>query len=261
MNRTSRADGASSILLAFAGLAPIVVGAALVSVRGSLLNSNIALIFVIVVVLAAIGGGRAAGALAAITAAASFDFFFTKPYLSVVINDADDVETTMLLLLIGLVVGQLVLVGRRSRRAADDAHEQVARLHRVAELAAHGAPSDSLVRAVAAEVSSALSLRECIFEEPPFGFPLPRLERNGAVASELGSTWYLVGGEFALPPEGVELLVLGGGRQVGRFVCEPEPDVGVSLERRIVALALADQLGAALGPPADPSATRQESPS
>jgi hypothetical protein len=60
----------------------------------------------------------------------------------------------------------------------------------------------------------------------------------------------LVGGEFALPTEGVELVVVGGGRQLGRFVLTPRPDVGVSLDRRVVAVALADQLGAALSPAA-----------
>ena len=53
-------------------------------------------------------------------------------------------------------------------------------------------------------------------------------------------------GEFTLPAEGVEIPVLGRGRQVGRLVLEPEPDVGVSLEERIVAIAISDQLGAAV---------------
>ena len=52
--------------------------------------------------------------------------------------------------------------------------------------------------------------------------------------------------EFALPAEGVELLVLGRGRELGRFVLEPDPNEGASLEERIVAVALSDQLGAAL---------------
>jgi hypothetical protein len=38
--------------------------------------------------------------------------------------------------------------------------------------------------------------------------------------------------------------VLGRGRQLGRFVLVSDPDVGVSLEERTVAVALSDQLGA-----------------
>jgi hypothetical protein len=33
---------------------------------------------------------------------------------------------------------------------------------------------------------------------------------------------------------------------LGRLVLEPEPDVGVSIEERVVAIALSDQLGAVL---------------
>ena len=49
-----------------------------------------------------------------------------------------------------------------------------------------------------------------------------------------------------LPKEGIALPVLGRGEEVGRFVLEPTPGVGASLEERVVAVALADQVGAAL---------------
>jgi hypothetical protein len=44
----------------------------------------------------------------------------------------------------------------------------------------------------------------------------------------------------------VILPVIGNGRTLGHLVMEPEHDVGVSLESRVVAVALADQLGAVL---------------
>ena len=81
------------------------------------------------------------------------------------------------------------------------------------------------------------------FEQPPFGAPLPRLGRNGSIDLPRRR---IVRGEFTLPTEGVEIPVLGRGRQVGRLVLEPEPDVGVSLEERVVAIAISDQLGAAV---------------
>jgi hypothetical protein len=40
--------------------------------------------------------------------------------------------------------------------------------------------------------------------------------------------------------------VLGRGQTFGRLVLEPDPNVGVSIEERVVAVALSDQLGAAL---------------
>jgi len=44
----------------------------------------------------------------------------------------------------------------------------------------------------------------------------------------------------------VALPVVGAGRSLGRFVLIPTPGVGVSKERRLSAVALADQVGAAL---------------
>jgi hypothetical protein len=51
---------------------------------------------------------------------------------------------------------------------------------------------------------------------------------------------------FAFPDTGVELPVLGRGNVLGRFVLVPEPNTSVTLEQRVVAVAIADQVGAAL---------------
>ena len=56
-------------------------------------------------------------------------------------------------------------------------------------------------------------------------------------------------GELELPREGAELPVLARGQQIGRFVLEPRARAGVSLEARMVAVAIADQVGAALTTP------------
>ena len=82
-----------------------------------MLNANVALVLVLVVVLAAVGGGRTAGAVAAVSAALSFNFFHTVPYLTLEIDSADDVETTLLLLAVGLAVGQLASYRRHPVRA------------------------------------------------------------------------------------------------------------------------------------------------
>lgn len=50
-----------------------------------------------------------------------------------------------------------------------------------------------------------------------------------------------------LPPGGAELQVLSRGQPVGRFVLLPAPGGTLSLEQRVVAVALADQVGAVLG--------------
>src|SRR5947207_111469 len=76
----------------------------------------------------------------------------------------------------------------------------------------------------------------------PFHWPLPRLERSGAIeASE--HQWS--SGGYMLPEYGVQLPVLRAGAEVARLVLMGDPEVSVTLEERVVAVALADQLGSA----------------
>jgi K+-sensing histidine kinase KdpD len=110
---------------ALGSLVAIAAAGVLVSVRGTIDNTNIALVMVVVVVAAAAAGGRTAGAVTAVVATMAFDFFHTKPYLSLTIESADDIETTILLLLIGLLVGQLALVGWRRRADATEGRGEV----------------------------------------------------------------------------------------------------------------------------------------
>lgn len=103
---------------AIGGILPILVASLLVLVRGSLSPADLVLIMVLVVVGVAASGDRLAAILAAATAAASFDFFLTKPYGSLRVSSAQDIETTIILLVIGLAVGLAWPTGEpRTRRA------------------------------------------------------------------------------------------------------------------------------------------------
>jgi hypothetical protein len=217
--------------LGLAALGPLVVASLLVTVRDHMARSNAALVFVIVVVLAAALGGRWAGFTAAVISAMSYDFFLTRPYGSLKIDEVED------------IVAEVVVWAHRGHRQKKRGQDEITRLHRVAEQVAAGASAQDVLESVRAELTDLLSLRACTFEQPPFGTPLPRLGRNGSIDIPRRR---IVRGEFTLPAEGVEIPVLGRGRQVGRLVLEPEPDVGVSLEERIVAIAISDQLGAAV---------------
>jgi hypothetical protein len=206
-------------------------------------RSNAALVFVIVVVLAAALGGRWAGVTAAVVSAMSYDFFLTRPYGSLKIDQAEDIVATVLLLIVGVIVGEFVVWAHRGHQQSKRGQEEITRLHRIAEQVASGARAQDVLESVRAALTDLLSLRDCRFEQPPFGTPLPRLGRNGSIDLPRRR---IVRGEFALPAEGVEIPVLGRGRQVGRLVLEPDPDVGVSIEERVVAIAISDQLGAAV---------------
>ena len=232
--------------LVVGGLAPVTVGVALVPVRGHIQNANVALILVVVVVVTAVIGGRAAGACAAVVSALAFTFFHTEPYLRLTIASADDAETTGLLLIVGLLVGHITARAIRAQASADESSLEIRRIHRIAEQATRGATAAEVLEAAQGELVELLTLQACRFEAQPFLRALPRLERAGQLDQRV---WRYRDGGFELSPEGVELPVYGRGQQLGRFVLEPTAGVGASLEQRIVAVAIADQVGAALAAP------------
>jgi Domain of unknown function (DUF4118) len=234
-------DAARAVGLAVAAFGPLLVAGILVPFRDDIASANIVLVFVLVVVLGASVGTRWSGAIGAVIAAMSYDFFFTHPYQSLKIDSSDDIQTTVLLLVIGLIVAELVTFTRRHRAASELRGDEITRLHRVAELVATDSDAEDVVLSVQAELIGLLSLRECWYETPPYTSELPQLERNGAVGGD-HRRW--VGTDYALPDQGLVIPVLGRGREFGRLVLVPDVTIGVSIEERVVAVALADQLGA-----------------
>jgi K+-sensing histidine kinase KdpD len=235
--------------LMIAAFGPLLVAGLLVPFRDDLASANVVLVFVLVVVCGAAVGTRWSGALTAVVAAMSYDFFFTRPYQSLKIDNANDLETTLLLLAIGLIVAELVAFTRRHRAHAASRGDEIQMLRRTAEMVASGTTSDRVLDTVKDELVELLSLVECRYEAAPFTSTLPRIERTGAIE---GAHRRWIAGEFTLPGLGAEIPVAARGQTFGRLVLIPDASVGVSIEERIVAVALVDQLGAALA--ADASA-------
>jgi len=233
-----------SVASALGGLAAIVAAGVLVGVRGTIDNTNIALILVVVVVAAAAGGGRRAGAVTAVVATMAFDFFHTKPYLSLKIDSGDDLETTLLLLVIGLLVGQVALSGRRWGAEALEGRGEVERLYRVAEQAAEAGELDDLVTSVRTELTDLLSLTDCTYQPGPAPSGLPVLSPRGWV--DVGAVHRSTDEGPMLPAEGFVIPLRNRGQVLGHLVCAPAAATGVSFERRRVAVALADCLGLAM---------------
>lgn len=227
--------------------APLAAAAALIPVQSEIGNTNVALVLVAVVVAVATLGRRFAAAVAALSAAAWFDFFHTRPHYSFTINAHDDIVTACVLLVVGLVVGELAVRSRRHRAAAVEGSTDIARIHAVAELAASGEDPDFVIMAVASELTQILALRDCRYElYSPVDKPSARLERNGEVT--LGQFRWGVD-TMGLPTKQVELLVEARGRHLGRFILTPTPGEPIPFDKRLVAIALADQVGAALATP------------
>jgi len=106
-----------------------------------------------------------------------------------------------------------------------------------------GKPSSALIDQVSDQLIHLLSLRACRFEYGVAGLGKPaRLERNGQVT--VGNRAWDTEHD-GLPTE-TELLVEAGGILQGRFLFRPEPTSRPTLEQRLVAMAPAEQVGAAI---------------
>jgi len=230
------------ILLA-AVAAPVAVASALIPWRVGLDTADGAMVLVVVIVAVASTGRRGAAFLSALVAALSFDYFLTYPYDSFRITRHSDFVTELLLLVVGLAVGDLAARGRAHRTAASQSRHEVAQLHAVTELAASGQEPAVLIAAATEELEGLLYLRGCRFTRHPSAAISARLTPNGevTVGHESWSTQ-----DLGLPTHGVDLSVRGGGWLLGHFLLTPTPGKPISHERLLVAVAIADQVGAAL---------------
>jgi K+-sensing histidine kinase KdpD len=222
---------------------PVAVALLLVPSRGHLGPADDALVLVVVTVAIASRGNRGAAALAAIVSAASFDFLLTRPYGSFRISQQGDITTEVLFVAVGLLVGELAARGRRHQRAAARGQLEISRLHDLAQRIADGEEPEFVLIAVANELRELLQLQDCRFvREQPSG--------KGAWIASDGTVrlnplrWPTA--TAGLPTRQVELPVRGGGKILGTFLLTPTPVAPISQEECLVAVALVDQLGAAL---------------
>lgn len=244
------------VRLVLGAVLPLAVAVALVPLRDEMATANVALTLMAAVVVAAAVGGRLAGVVAAVVSALSYDLLHTQPYLSLRMSVRDDVETTLLLLLAGLIVGTIASRGRLDRAAAEAGRSEIRRIYRLAEqVVADEDPAD-VIMAAEAELTTLMGLKTCRFEAGPGG-GLPRLDRAAFPVVEGHRSQQHPRAAVELPEGGAELQVLSRGQSVGRFVLVPTPGRALSLEQRVVAVALADQVGAAFA--AYPSALQEAS--
>ncbi|MEV8635756.1 DUF4118 domain-containing protein [Streptosporangium sp. NPDC051023] len=231
------------IALVAALVAPLAVAVVLLPFRAGLPNTSVALVLVVIVVAVAAVGNRLAGALAAVSAAVWFNFFFTQPYQRFAITKSADIQTAVLLLVVGLMVSQLAARARRLQVIAITDADYLARIHDTATLAQTAKAPDTVVDHVTAQLTTLLRLRGCRFEYGTLiGHP-PRLEQDGSVT--WGHRRWDVD-RMGLPGEEVELRTFGNGRFYGRFMLDPTPGTVPPLQARLVAVTLADQVGTAL---------------
>ena len=159
-------------LAVLAGLvAPLVLAAVLVPFRASIPNTDAALVMLLVVVAVAANGYRLAGILAALSVAVWFDFFLTQPYERFSITRRTDIETTVLLLVIGIAVTEIAVWGRRQHLAASRRAGYLDGINSAAQAVAAGGSASALIEQVTSQLTQLLALRSCRFQYGVAGRP------------------------------------------------------------------------------------------
>jgi hypothetical protein len=255
--------------MAAAAVLPVAVAGAWIPIRGRFPNVDVALALVVAVMVVGAGRRRVAVVMGAVSSAMSFAYFDTQPYERLVMSRQPDVETTIALVAVGLAGGELAVRVARQRLATRKGIGDLSRVRDAATLLATGEELVVVIGAVAAELTFLLGLRDCWFEAE--GVPA-------------GAVWVGRDGDLQRPQRGrgrppqrypglrpypgrwdeVILPVWGHGDVIGRFMMKVTPGVPLVRERLLVAVTLADQVGAALmsqGPPPRRHASHPEPPS
>ncbi len=240
--QSTKADREGVVWACVAGIAIIAVSGLLVAVRDTIGNTNVALILVVFVVAAAVVGGRLAGVTAAVIAAVSFNFFHTEPYLTLRVKEGEDIVTVVLLVVVGLAVGELALLSQRRRTEVVLQAEGAHRIERALAVLAGETGVDETWAVVRAGLADELGAEDSHFVPEAASADTPLLTRSGRVVPTL-SSW--TGRAFELPAA-LAIPVVAGRGVLGHIAVEPTPGRGVTLDERRVAVALADVLAVAL---------------
>jgi K+-sensing histidine kinase KdpD len=223
--------------------APLALTAILIPFRTGFPNTDAALALMLVVVAVAANGYRLAGVMSAVSAAVWFDFFLTQPYERITITRRADIETTLLLLVIGVAVTEIAVWGRRQHADASRRAGYLSGINAAAQASAAGGSPSGLVEQVSGQLVELLSLSSCPFQRGIAGMGKPaRLDSSGRVFVD-DQAWNVEAN--GLPRE-TELLVDSKGVFQGRFLLTAGPAARPTLEQRLVAIAFANQVGAAL---------------
>src|SRR6478752_4479866 len=170
-----------TLVVAASAAAPLVACGILALFRDSIANTNAARVLVLLVVAAASTGIRPAGIVAALVAAAGFDYFLTEPYNALTITDRADIETAVLLLLVGTAVTEVALWGRRQQaRASREQGYLDGVLGTAATVAAGRSSTGELIDQVCQQIVGILQIDSCHFDDGTRS-GLPTLDPTGVI--------------------------------------------------------------------------------
>ena len=235
------------VVVTVSAVTPLAICAAIGAAPDSVPDASAAVALVVLIVAAAATGLRAAGLAAALSGAVSFDFFLTRPYRSLAIHRAEDVEVAVLLLLVGMGVTELALWGQRQRADVSRQRGYLDGVMATAESVARDVDLVAVTRSVAARIQEVLDLDRCEFVTGPTPPGGPVLARDGTVTREGTS---LDVDRSGLPVDRQVLLPVPDGRAPrGYFALTSASHVArPTRDQRRVAVLLADQVASWSGP-------------
>lgn len=231
------------LVRASAVVLPLIACAVMSAWRDDTTSATAVLVLAALIVAAASTGDRFSGVAAALSSGAWFDFFLTEPYQRFTIDDPQDVEATVLLVIIGLAVSEIALWGEREQARASRRSGYLDGVLGVAELVlgSHGSAAQ-LTDRVAEQIAEVLGVAETRFvpgrvHDPRFAL----LHHDGTVTR--GGHRLDVDRHGLPSDEQTALLVRRDESTLGYFLITSAADVArPSLEQRRVAVLLADQL-------------------
>jgi hypothetical protein len=230
-------------MFALAIVAPLVIALVLVPSRAEFAGAAAALVFVAVIVALSVAGTRFVGFVASVSSALWYDLYLTRPYGSLDISHRPEVETTICLLVVGLLVSELAARSRHFSKVSAQGSEYVEMVRDLTEFANGGAPSSAVIERAVPSLVKLLDLRECRFDRQPSDPPMARIMPNGEVR-HIGMQWPV--SDIGIPGPEAEIVAEWHGRALGRYVITPTPGEPISRERRVVAALLVSVVGGAL---------------
>lgn len=237
-------------VLLVAAIAPLLASAALSAFRESVTAATAVLILVLLVISAASTGLRLAGIVAALSCGVWFDFFLTKPYGQLAIQDRNDVESTVLLVVIGAAVTEVALWGHRQQARANRRAGYLDGVLGTAEIVTLRTEApEALIAHVAKQIGQILGVTRCRFVTGPVHDPrIAILDHHGGV-SRRGHD--LDVDRDGLPTDAETALVVTRAESaLGHFLLTSASVIArPNLEQRKVAVLLADQAGRVLADP------------